>query len=213
LKTLFVYVDESGNFDFTSGGTRHLVLSVFCTTIPAANTRSLSRIKYSFMNQGIDLANFHASEDLQTVRDRVFKAIASLDASNARAFWIAKQKPEFLSLGVVEIYKTFGWHIAQYVRDVTSGLGVAKVVLVFDKALVRQDQNAVLAAIKPQLATLRVQYHVYFHNVSKDFNGQISDYLAWARYVALERGETRPLDALPFHLKEVCEIRSASLKG
>lgn len=207
MKTLFVYVDESGNFDFTSGGTRHLVLAAFCTNRPVQNSLELCKVKYGILAQGIDIANFHASEDLQVVRDLVFEVISENKSCSAVSFWLSKQDYKLAELGAVGVYKIFGNHIATHIGVVASQTLSKNIVVVFDKALVRKDQNAVRAALKPQLAALGLPYHLYFHNVSKDFNGQIADYLAWARFVSLERDENRPLAKLPLHLKQVSEVQ------
>jgi hypothetical protein len=37
---------------------------------------------------------------------------------------------------------------------------------------------------------------MYFHSVRTDYNGQIADYVGWAKYVQLERGEERPWNSL-----------------
>lgn len=207
LKTLFVYVDESGNFDFTSGGTRHLVLTAFCTNRPVQNALELAAVKYGILAQGVDLSNFHASEDLQKVRDLVFEVISEKVSCSAISFWLSKQDYNLAELGPVSAYKVFGNHIAKYIGLVASQTLSKKVVVIFDKALVRKDQNAVRASLKPQLAALGLPHHLYFHNVSKDFNGQIADYLAWAQFVSLERDEMRPLAKLPPNLKQAFEIR------
>lgn len=210
MKTLFVYVDESGNLDFTSRGTRHLVLGVFYTNKPAQNSLEMSALKYGTMAQGIDLANFHASEDLQQVRDLVFDVISKIESCSSVSFWIAKENYKFTDRWAVGAYKKFGIHIAQHIGEVATKTLSKKVVVVFDKALVRRDQNAFLAAMKPQLAALGLPHYLYFHNVNKDFNGQIADYLAWARFVSLERNENRPLAILPNHLKQVVEIQETN---
>jgi hypothetical protein len=210
MKTLYVYVDESGNFDFTAKGTRHLVLSVLCTTNPVKNSLSLAKLKYGLMAQGRDLSNFHASEDLQQVRDLVFLEVANLKSCSAITFWVAKENYNSVRPGAVGLYKTFGKHIAKHVAELASEETFDNVVVVFDKALVRKDQNSVLAALRPQLAAIGVSHHVYFHHVSKDFNGQIADYLAWAIYVSLERDEFRPRRMLPEHLNGVFEIRDSN---
>jgi hypothetical protein len=44
-------------------------------------------------------------------------------------------------------------------------------------------------------------YRIYFQSVNYDFNGQVADYVSWSHYVALERAEMRPLEALPKALK------------
>ncbi len=71
-----------------------------------------------------------------------------------------------------------------------------QVVIIFDKALTRKEQNQFLKTVKPQLKTLSKPYRIYFHQTLSDFNGQIADYAAWAKYVSLERAENRPLKAL-----------------
>lgn len=69
-------------------------------------------------------------------------------------------------------------------------------VIIFDKALTKKEQNQFLKTIKPQLKLLGKPYRIYFHQTLSDFNGQIADYAAWAKYVSLERFEKRPLQSL-----------------
>ncbi|HEX8389867.1 MAG TPA: hypothetical protein VF597_00410 [Candidatus Saccharimonadales bacterium] len=69
-------------------------------------------------------------------------------------------------------------------------------MIVFDKALTKKDQKAFLGELKPELKKLGKPYRIYFHRTLSDFNGQLADYLAWSKYVSLERNELRPLTAL-----------------
>ena len=88
-------------------------------------------------------------------------------------------------------------------------------VMVYDKTLIYKEEQAFLSKAKGLLSQLNYPFHVYFHNVSKDFNGQIADYIAWSHYVALERGELRPFEALPIFLRRT-NVRldvSRALKG
>ncbi len=41
-----------------------------------------------------------------------------------------------------------------------------------------------------------------------DFNGQIADYCAWAKFISLERGEMRPLESISNIPQEVFDIFS-----
>lgn len=83
-------------------------------------------------------------------------------------------------------YLLKGYRAAQY----------DQVVIIFDKALTKKEQNRFLKTIKPQLKALGKPYQIYFHQTLSDFNGQVADYAAWAKYVSLERSENRPLQAL-----------------
>ena len=71
----YIFIDESGNFDFTSKGTKHFVLGAYATFQPAESALSLLRLKYELLNKGVDNPEFHASYDKQAVRDRDRKSV------------------------------------------------------------------------------------------------------------------------------------------
>ena len=91
----------------------------------------------------------------------------------------------------------FGQAIAQAAIAEVSRRGLDCVVVIFDKALRSRDERAFLSRAKDLFSRYKRPFHIYFHNVSQDFNGQIADYIAWSHYVALERNEIRPLTVLP----------------
>jgi hypothetical protein len=74
--TVFAYVDEAGNFDFSSGGTKYFVVSCLVTSPPFACHNELLGAKYELLAQGLNLEFFHASENTQAARNIVFDAIA-----------------------------------------------------------------------------------------------------------------------------------------
>lgn len=76
LPSLFIFLDESGNFDFSPKGTRHFVLTALSTTDPEEMAPALYRLKHELVLAGQDIEYFHATEDQQVVRDRVFEILA-----------------------------------------------------------------------------------------------------------------------------------------
>lgn len=94
------------------------------------------------------------------------------------------------------LYSIAGGSLIARVMEICLELGKPELVLIFDKALRASEEKALLKAIKPALKLAGIRYKVYFQNVKFDSNGQIADYVAWANYVALERKEFRPLQAL-----------------
>jgi len=62
MKSLFIFIDESGNFDFSSKGTKYFILSAVSTLNPLGKER-LEEIKYDLMKNGTNLEYFHATED------------------------------------------------------------------------------------------------------------------------------------------------------
>ena len=201
-QTLFIYVDESGNFDFSQSGTRHLVMSAICTTNPSHNLRVLGRLKYELLSSGINISNFHASEDVQQVRNLVFGNLENLSIAGAKTFWIRKNDQRCSPPNPLQVYSNFGSAFAKWALSQKVKSGADRVVLVFDRVLSTKERGIFRSSTKGLFSSFDGVYFVYFHNVHKDFNGQVADYLAWAHYVDLERNERRPLDALPSHFAD-----------
>ncbi|OGZ09478.1 MAG: hypothetical protein A3D65_02450 [Candidatus Lloydbacteria bacterium RIFCSPHIGHO2_02_FULL_50_13] len=82
-KTLYIFIDESGNFDFTPSGTKYFTLTAVSTLAPLKSREELFQrvyeLKYAGWNTGQSDYYFHATEDRQEVRDWVFGAIKQLD--------------------------------------------------------------------------------------------------------------------------------------
>ena len=88
---LYLFIDESGNFDFSSSGTKHLVMSVVATVNPTEVAYKLARLKYELLRDGHDIPNFHATADKQLVRNRVFAELERLPVIEAHSFWLQKR--------------------------------------------------------------------------------------------------------------------------
>lgn len=73
---LYIFLDEAGNLDFSAKGTKYFQLAALTKERPFRAGQELSELKYDLVEEGIDLECFHASEDRQVVRNRVFEIIA-----------------------------------------------------------------------------------------------------------------------------------------
>jgi len=62
-KTLFIFVDESGNFDFRPAGSRYWSITALCTFDPISGRDSLMRLLYELAAAGGGQEYFHATED------------------------------------------------------------------------------------------------------------------------------------------------------
>ena len=195
--TLYVYVDESGNFDFSASGTKHFVMTAFLTSDPLVAANRIARLKYFLLSQGVGISNFHASEDSQRVRNQVFEQLTKVRNMSAHTLWLKKDDLPAEAKTTYAIYELAGLEMAKIAVAEANLRRAESVVMVFDKTLIYRDEQAFLSKAKSILYQLSHPFHIYFHNVSKDFNGQIADYIAWSHYVALEKQERRPIAALP----------------
>ncbi len=91
--TLYIFIDESGNFDFTPKGTKHYVVNAFTTFQPVSQREELVRYRYELLREGYDQEFFHAAEDQQFVRDEVFRLLGRLrDTYEVHTVWVQKNK-------------------------------------------------------------------------------------------------------------------------
>lgn len=196
MNTLYIFLDESGNLDFSRGGTKHYVLAAITSINPLASSQDLQQLKYESLEQGIDAEYFHASEDKQATRDEVIKRLQTM-SNTVKVHYIYAEKPKAYPAlqNSAAFYAKLGTTLIKFIINYKSN-GFNQIVIVFDKTLPKREQKAFLGEIKPELKKLGKPYQIYFHRTLSDFNGQIADYFAWAKYVSLERGEQRPLTAL-----------------
>ncbi|HZS58027.1 MAG TPA: DUF3800 domain-containing protein [Gemmatimonadaceae bacterium] len=77
----YVFADECGNFDFSgkTGASKYFILTTVCVDDCAAGD-ALLRLRRELAWEGIGLGTeFHATEDGQVVRDRVFAVLMTHD--------------------------------------------------------------------------------------------------------------------------------------
>jgi hypothetical protein len=153
----------------------------------------------------VDFQHFHASEDKQIIRDKVFTSIASMRSLKINYIIAEKRKahPKFHN---ETFYGLLGMALAKYLLLKHQSAPYEKVIIIFDQILTNKQQGNFLKQIKPELKKIGKPYAIYFHRTMSDFNGQIADYCAWAKYVSLEKGELRPLDAIAAISKDTFDI-------
>src|SRR5581483_5805203 len=77
----YVFADECGNFDFSgkTGASKYFILTTVCVD-DCAPGDALLRLRRELAWEGIGLGTeFHAAEDEQAIRDRVFALLAAHD--------------------------------------------------------------------------------------------------------------------------------------
>ena len=206
LKTLYVFVDESGNFDFSDSGTKHLVLSAVICHKPLKSSSNLLKLKYLRLALGFNTPGFHASQDRPNTRHQVLSTISRDKSLRAFTLVLDKRCHPRVAPSPSRIYHAFGIALA---TNLKAEVRRKKVILIFDKALKAKEEASLFASLKSELASFEGEYLIYFQNVSKDLNAQIADYVAWANFVAFERGNRNWLNYLPPGLNKsrVLDIR------
>jgi len=206
MKTLFIFIDESGGFDFSPKGTKYFVLSAVSTLNPLGKER-LEEIKYDLMKNGNDLECFHAAEDKQSVRDLVYSFIENMKDIEIDSVIVQKNKTN-PSLYISEkkkkskkgtkLYTIALRTLLQYIfYKYDYSAKVDQVVIVLSSIFDLNKRELIKKTIKIYLKQIFSNpFYIYFHQNRSDKNTQIADYCCWAIYRKWTDGEIRPYNAV-----------------
>lgn len=185
-RRLYLFLDEAGNLDFSPNGTRYFLLGCITKERPFRAYQELTELKYDLIEQGIGLEYFHAAEDKQKTRDRVFDIIRrNLDGVRVDALLIEKRK----TAPALQVEERFYAHmlgqLLQFILGQHRLEDFAEVIIFTDRIPVHRKRSAVEKAVKITLAALlpsAVRYRVLHHDSKSNCDLQIADYCTWAVY-------------------------------
>lgn len=194
-RPLYLYVDESGNFDFSDKGTSHFVMAGILTPNPLSNLLNMQSVRYELLQEGRDIQFFHATQDKQFVRDKVLHAFQLMQDVHAFVIYCKKSKfPEAMQ-SEPKIHALFARCLIEAAGQTIRRLDPSQVIMIFDHTLHGKKRKEFLALLKPVLKELG-PFLLFFHSMKSDMNGQIADYVAWGKFKQLERFEPRPWNSL-----------------
>lgn len=215
-KILFIFIDESGNFDFSPIGTNNFVLTAISTTEPLKDRQVLNKFRYELLSQGNNQECFHATEDKQTIRDRFYDFVCSYDdffidsviAQKNKAnpsLYIEQYVKNNKNIKVVngaEFYRVVSQTLLQFVFKRFQSAYIEKIVVVMDNLFTENKRQYILKYLKSYLKTyFKKPFYIYFHKTESDLNSQIADYCGWAIYIKNERSEIRPIERIKNKIK------------
>ncbi len=192
---LYIFLDEGGNLDFSPSGTQFFTISSVTKIRPFRIAPSLDSLKYDLIEGGLDIEYFHASEDKQHVRDRVFDIIQrNLSALHIDSLIVEKRKTGPALLQPVQFYPRMLGYLLRHVLNNHALAGIVEVIVITDQIPVQKKRRAVEKAVKITLRAMLpagVRFRVMHHS-SKSAQGlQVADYCNWAVFRKWERGDTR----------------------
>lgn len=223
-KTLFLFIDESGNFDFSPKGTKYFVLTCMSTFQPVEERDKVISLRYKLLADGISQEYFHATEDKQIVRDKVFEIITTLKddievhtviaQKNKANPVLYREEYEKRDKKIVRIVGADFYHrlcktLLQYVFRRSNFKGTDKIIVVLGSIFTRDKQSYILKTLKKYLKeNFAMPFEIYFHIAQADLNCQLADYFGWAIYVRKERNEERSYNLTRSKIKSSFEIFS-----
>lgn len=183
---LYIFLDEGGNLDFSPTGTKYFILTSLTKERPFEAYKPLAELKYDIIELGTDIEYFHASENAQPIRNRVFDIIENhLEGTRVDSLVVEKRKVGPALRAVERFYPEMLGYLLKYVMEGMKH-GVYKEILVFTDSLpVRRKREAIEKAIKKTLSKklpAGIRYRIFHHESKSNMDLQIADYCTWAIY-------------------------------
>lgn len=201
MEYLHVFIDESGNYDFSPKGTKYLVITSLVATDIGPAVLELYKLKHDLINSGTDIEYFHAAEDRQVVRNGVFDVLSGLSNIRVDCVVVEKRKTAPSVRPLHRFYPMMVENLLKYPFD-QRGMNISsfdRVFIFLDRASARRkDQEALKKGVKLHLARhlANVPYIICMHSSASHPYLQVVDYISWAVYIKWERGEDRPYEMI-----------------
>jgi len=192
-----VWGDESGNDDFGATGSRYFIVATIVTTDPALAS-DLIALRRVLTLQGHPLHDgFHATEDLQAVRDQVFALLAQKEIRFDATIYLKSSVYDKVKKNTNNFYKWAWFYHLRYVlprvvpQDATPFIGMATLGTRKRRTLLAE---AIRDFVNQSLPGRRIR-PAYWSCASHPCL-QAADYYTWAVGKLYEGGEHRPYDAV-----------------
>jgi len=192
---LYVFIDEAGDFNFSVTGTRFFTLTTITKTRPFSWDGPIISLKYDLIEVGVDIEYFHAAEDRQAIRDKVFAIITS-NLTNLRidSLIVEKRKTGPALQKLEKFYPRMIGYFLRYVLDPKNLRNYSEVIVITDSIPISRKRDAIEKAVKQTLSRMLpngTRYRI-LHHASKSCIGlQIADYCNWAIFRKWERDDLR----------------------
>lgn len=182
---LYIFVDESGNFDFSIKGTKYYIISALSVPRPFPYLHTLIELKHDLWQEGHEIESFHAAIDSWPVRNKVFDILCSY-SNFLRVDSIIIEKRKTHPVLQNDTSRFFRKMFNILIGYVLAGqrANFQKIVIVTDRIPVQKRRKFFSKAIKLRLANWANQhnnsYEIYHYEAKSEVSLQVVDYLNWA---------------------------------
>lgn len=196
----YLFVDESGDLNFSPSGSDYYCFGALSIDDPGPLVDAIAHLRYKLLQEGLELSRFHASEDRQMVRDRVFSTICSIGGFEFDSVVVEKRKAYLKFHEAARFYPKFCNYLLEYVlprwRDRPQRL-----VVLTDRLPLKRDRKAAEKTIKTAIRRqLGEREFTLLHSASAaEPCLQVADYCLWAVHRKWERHDLRSYELIrPF---------------
>jgi len=201
MTTLYIFLDESGNYDFSKKGTEYLCYTAVTAFNPNHESLiiELNNLKYKFISNCLDIELFHASEDRQNVRDKVFDIIDKYNNFEVDLIIIEKRKANPKIRKIEVIYSKIYECLLRYIYQRYRKYDIDNLIIIIDSFPIKKKRESSKKVLKYNLKRLfgtEIKYKILHHASKSNYYLQMADYCCWAIYIKWSKKEKRPYNII-----------------
>ena len=190
----YIFLDESGNFDFSASGSRYFLLTSVSMKRPFLAARTMDDYKHDCLEYGLNLEYFHCYRDGRGVRSRVFDLIAShLDGMSIDYLVVEKARADSALQEDRRFYPELLSHLLKLVLPIELDADdVAQVIVITDTIPVNKKRRVVEKAVRAALHSMLpsgMSYRILHHQSRSHYGLQVADYCSWAIFRKWQTGD------------------------
>ncbi len=197
---VYVFLDESGNLDFSPSGTRYFVLTSVSMKRPFQMNDALDGYKYDCIEYGLEQEHFHCANDNTHVRNRVFGLIQHrLDGMEIDSLRVEKAKTSPALTVESRFYPEMLGYLLKYVLARPSHAQSQEIIIITDTIPLQKRRRAIEKVIKSTLANMLPKgsrYRILHHDSRSHCGLQVADYCCWAVFRKHEKGDSAYFDLI-----------------
>jgi hypothetical protein len=194
--TLYIFLDEGGNLDFSKKGSKYFTITAVSLYRPFSLHTDLDTYKYDLIEHRIspriDLEYFHCADDNRHVRAKVFGMLASsIPKATVDTVVVEKSKTGPALRAEADFYPRMLGYLLKYATKMAPYV-VGEVVVITDTLPVSRKRKAVEKGVKTTLKSMlpsSTPYRIMHHASRSHYGLQVADYFNWAIFRKWESGD------------------------
>ncbi len=189
----YIFIDEAGNFDFSTNGTRYFVLTSISMCRPFPVYAALDAYKYDLLEYGLNNERFHCADDNKYVRDKVFNIIGDhLDDIRIDCLVVEKAKTGPALQKDRRFYPEMLGHLLKFVLPKELDADAEEIIVITDIIPMNKKRQAIEKAVRIALVRMLpsgMKYRILHHASCSHYGLQVADYCCWAVHRKLQTEE------------------------
>jgi hypothetical protein len=199
---LYIFIDESGDFNFSPTGTKFYTITAVLTHLPSEFANEIILLRHEILSGSVlpGLGNtylenmlchhFHASEDKQAVRDQFFNIIQKMQYFKGHSIVVRKNRTNPCLRDPTRFYPRMLGYLLDYILKTYA---YSMLCVFVDGVPVNKIKKTMIHAIKAEVKSKKPKkpFKIYHPNSASNNFLQISDYVNWAISRKWERNDLR----------------------